>query len=263
MLPHDEAGSGPVVVLLHAGVADRAMWSEHLPPLADAGFRAVALDLPGFGEAPVGQGEQAPWADVLATMDALAIDRAALVGNSFGGAVALRVAVVAPERVSALVLVSTPAPGIEPSAQLEAVWQAEEAALERGDIDGAVSAVVAAWTLPDAPAALRDRVAAMQRRAFALQDDAGPVSEAPDPLEEEPEALATIAVPALVAVGESDLEDFHTGAEAMAQTLPQSRLVTIAGAGHLAPLETPERFRELLLDFLRFRMAAGPGSVGP
>jgi pimeloyl-ACP methyl ester carboxylesterase len=48
-LPHDEAGSGPAVVLLHAGVADRTMWSEHLEHLADAGYRAVAMDLPGFG----------------------------------------------------------------------------------------------------------------------------------------------------------------------------------------------------------------------
>jgi len=250
MLPHDEVGAGPAVVLLHAGVSDRTMWSEHLPSLADAGFRAVALDLPGFGEAPVAQGEQAPWADVLATMDALAIGSAALVGNSFGAAVALRVAVAAPKRVSALVLVSTPAPGIEPSAQLEAVWQTEEVALERGDVDGAVRAVIEGWTLPDSPAALRDRVAAMQRRAFALQGDAGPVSEAPDPVDAHPEALGSIAVPALVAVGEFDLEDFHRGAEALVQTLPRSRLVTIEGAGHLAPLEVPEPFRALLLEFL-------------
>jgi 3-oxoadipate enol-lactonase len=101
MLPHDEAGSGPVLLLLHAGIADRTMWAEHLEPLAAAGYRAIAVDLPGFGEAPVAPGEQAPWADVLETMDALAIDRAALVGNSFGGAVALRIAAVAPLRVSA------------------------------------------------------------------------------------------------------------------------------------------------------------------
>ena len=249
MLPHDEVGAGPAVVLLHAGVADRTMWSEHLPPLADAGFRAVALDLPGFGEATVSDGEQAPWSDVLATMDELAIGRAALVGNSFGAAVALRVAVVAPERISALVLVSAPAPGIEPSAELEALWEAEESALERGDVEGAVRAVVEGWTTPDSPAALRHRVAAMQRRAFELQRAAGPVAEAPDPLDEQPEALADIAVPALVAVGESDLQDFRRGAEALAQALPRSRLVTIEGARHLAPLEAPARFRELLLEF--------------
>lgn len=251
MLPHDEVGAGPAVVLLHAGVADRTMWSEHLPSLGDAGFRAVAPDLPGFGEATVAEGEQAPWTDVLATMDALAIDRAALVGNSFGGAVALRVAAVAPERITALVVVSTPAPGIEPSPELEAVWQAEEAALERGDIDGAVRAVVEGWTSPESPAALRDRVAAMQRRAFELQRDAGDVAEAPDPLDERPDALTGIAAPALVAVGASDLQDFHRGAEAIAQALPRSRVVTIDGAGHLVPLEAPARFRELLLDFLR------------
>jgi pimeloyl-ACP methyl ester carboxylesterase len=43
------------VVLIHAGVADRAMWDEHLGWLARAGFRAVAVDLPGFGEAPATQ----------------------------------------------------------------------------------------------------------------------------------------------------------------------------------------------------------------
>ena len=63
-------------------------------------------------------------------MDALAIDRAALVGNSFGGAVALRAAAVAPDRVTALALISAPAPGVEPSDELEAAWAAEEEALE-------------------------------------------------------------------------------------------------------------------------------------
>ena len=120
MLPHDELGSGPAVVLLHAGIADRSMWADHLQPLAEAGYRAVALELPGFGEVPLPEGEYAPWADVLRTMDELAIERAALVGNSFGADVALRVALVAPDRVSALVVCSARAPGAGPSSELEA-----------------------------------------------------------------------------------------------------------------------------------------------
>lgn len=250
MLPYSGAGSGPALVLLHAGVADRTMWAEHLEPLADAGFRALAVDLPGFGEARPAPGEQAPWADVLRTMEELSIERAALVGNSFGGAVALRAALVAPARVSALALISAPSPALEPSPELETAWEAEETALQRGDVEAAVEAVVDAWTLPDASPQLRDRVAAMQRRAFALQAEAPPATEAPDPAEQRPEALARLSVPALVAAGEFDKVDFRQGAEEMARTLPDARHVVIEDAGHLAPLETPEAFRELVLAFL-------------
>jgi len=250
VVPHDEAGSGPPIVLIHSGVTDRRMWSDHLEPLGAAGYRVVAIDLPGFGDAELPPGEQAPWQDVLGAMDELGIERAALVGNSMGGAVALRVALVAPERVSALVLVSAPPPGLEPSPELKAVWQAEEDALERGDVDGAVAAVVDGWTLPDAPQALRDQVATMQRRIFELGLEAE-FAEAPDPLDEDPTRMEEIQAPTLVAVGARDMSDFLDGAQAMAEQIPNARLEVIEQAGHLAPLETPERFRDLILGFLR------------
>jgi pimeloyl-ACP methyl ester carboxylesterase len=251
-LPHDEAGRGASLILLHAGVADRTMWREHLEPLAAAGYRVVAVDLPGFGKAPAPQTEDAPWNDVLETMDALGIERAALVGNSFGGAVALRVGLVAPARVSALVLISVPPLDLEhPSPELRAAWEAEGAAMERGDVDAAVRAVVEAWTLPDAPAEMRARVAEMQRRAFLVQAGASPAPEAPDPVEQNPGGLATLDVPSLVAVGEREqFSDFRDGAPALARKLPGARHAMIDGAGHLAPLESPTTFREILLDFL-------------
>jgi 3-oxoadipate enol-lactonase len=248
-LPSDDEGSGPALILLHAGVGDRTMWRERLEPLAAAGYRVIALDLPAFGEAPPPTDEDAPWADVLETMDALGVDRAALVGNSFGGAVALRVAAVAPERVSALALISAPPPDLEtPSAELSAAWEAERDALERGDIEVAVRAVVDAWTLPDAPAELRERVADMQRRALLVQTSAPEVPEASDPLDETD--IAQITAPALIAAGEQDMSDFRDGARSMAGALPNAHHVEIAGAGHLAPLETPVKFREMLLGFL-------------
>ena len=249
VLPHDEAGAGPVVVLLHAGVADRTMWSEHLGPLADAGHRAVAPDLPGFGEAPSPE-RAAEWSDVIETMDALEIPRAALVGNSFGGAVAYNVAAVAPDRVTALVLISAPPPDLEPSAELEAAWEAEEAALERGDIDAAVLAVLDAWTLPGASPELRDRVAAMQRRAFELQAAAEEPAEVPAPAEEDPDLLGRIDAPALVAAGEFDLPDLRLGAESLVGRRGNATGVVIPGAGPRAPLERPDQFDRLLLEFL-------------
>ena len=225
------------------------MWADLLPALAAEGYRAIALDLPGHGDAPAAG--SAPHSDIIETMDALDVDRAVLVGNSFGGALALRVAVVAPERVAALALISTDAPGVEPSSELEAAWEAEESALERGDVEGAVAAVVDAWTLPDAPPAVRDRIAAIQRRGFELQANAGESPPLEDPLEPDSSALSTLDTPTLVAFGEFDMSDFRVGGEVLAQELRQSRLVVIPKAGHLAPLEEPDAFRELVLEYLR------------
>jgi len=110
------------------------MWSDHLPPMAAAGHRVVAMDLPGFGDAPAGRGPLAHARDVLATMDTLGIPRAALVGNSWGAGMALRAAALAPDRVSHLVLVSAGDPWREsPSTRLAAAWKAEEAALAAGE----------------------------------------------------------------------------------------------------------------------------------
>ena len=250
LLPFTEAGSGAAVLLIHAGIADRSMWDEHLGWLARAGYRAIAVDLPGFGEAPVEDRPQAPWEDVLQTLRELDIPRAALVGNSFGGAVALRVAAVAPVAVTAMALISSPAPGLEPGPQLQAAWEAEEAALESGDVDAAVDAVVDAWTLPGAPDALRERLASMQRRAFELQLAAPDPEEAADPVEEHPEVLERLAVRTLAAAGEYDMPDFIEGAQQLAQTLPDARYVLIERAGHLAPLEAPGAFEDLLREFL-------------
>jgi pimeloyl-ACP methyl ester carboxylesterase len=189
-----------------------------------------------------------PWTDVLTTMDALELGPVMLVGNSFGGLVAQRVALLAPERVSSLVLVSSPASGIDPSPELQAIWDAEETALEDGDLDAAVEVIVDAWTRPGASDDLRARVAEMQRRAFELQAHGAP--EGVDPLGDDLAALAVVTAPAIVAVGEHDKPDFHLAADALAAALPNASKSVIADAGHLAPLEQPVAFRELLLSLV-------------
>jgi pimeloyl-ACP methyl ester carboxylesterase len=73
---------------------------------------------------------------------------------------------------------------------------------------------------------------------------------APDPLEEDPDALAHVHVPALIAVGEHDMPDFHAAACELARLLATEPPAVIAGAGHLAPLEQPAAFTALLLGFL-------------
>lgn len=163
----------------------------------------------------------------------------------------LHAAALAPDRVSHLVLVSAGDPWREsPSSRLAAAWQAEEAALAAGDIDGAVDAVLAAWTQPGAPDELRARVGAMQRRSF-IEHAAEPEPDyAPDPIADGPGALTGIRCPALCLAGEHDMPDFADAAPGLAAALPDGRHAVIAGAGHLAPLETPESFRAIVLEFL-------------
>lgn len=250
ILPYDDAGDGPPVVFLHAGICDRTMWRDHVPALIEAGYRVLAPDLPGFGEAHPAAGPSAPWEDLHQTIEHAGATPAVLVGNSFGGAVALRLAVTAPALVRGLVLVAAPPVDFEPGPELRAAWEAEEAALEAGDLDGAVAAVLDAWLPVGAPPALRERVGAMQRRTFELQRDAPESEEGPDPLEEDPGRLAGVDVPALVAAGTRDMPDFITGADALAAALPRATRVDLEDTGHLAPLEDPAAFRELLLAFL-------------
>jgi pimeloyl-ACP methyl ester carboxylesterase len=148
-------------------------------------------------------------------------------------------------------LVSAPPLDDDPSPALLAAWDAEEEALERGDIDGAVEAVLEAWLQPGAPVAIRDRVATMQRRAFELQAAAPDTTEGQDPLELIPDALSRLQMPVLTLAGSADLPDFKRGAEQIAKAIPGARAEVLEGAGHLAPLEAPDLFWDVLNAFLR------------
>jgi pimeloyl-ACP methyl ester carboxylesterase len=104
-----EAGAGPPVVLLHGLGATKASFLPTVAALADS-HRVIAVDLPGFGDSakPLTAAYDAPFfADsVIALLDALGLERAALVGNSMGGRIALEAALRHPSRVGRLVLLA-------------------------------------------------------------------------------------------------------------------------------------------------------------
>ena len=248
-LPHSERGEGPALLLIHPGIADRRIWAEHLEPLAAAGHRAVSVDLQGFGEAAADGEPVAHWEDVVETMDALGIAQASLLGNSFGGGVALRVAALRPQRVSSLLLFAAAAvPQPDPSPQLLATFEAEESAIEAKDFDRALEAILTNWVGPEAPPEARERIATMQSENYRLH--AQEPEQAPDPFEADPDLVATIDCPALVAVGEGDMVDFRNAIDELAAKLPRATTNLMPGCGHLPSLEAPEDFRRLVLEFL-------------
>ena len=111
LLHFEHAGEGAHVVLIHAGIADSRMWAPQWAAW-EGRFALTRLDLRGFGRSGRQTGSFSHAADVLAVLDATRIDRAALVGASFGGRVALDLAAAHPERVTGLVVAVPPLPGI-------------------------------------------------------------------------------------------------------------------------------------------------------
>jgi len=103
---YDEAGRGPAVVLLHGGLGDSGLWEPVVPYLAES-FRTIRTDLRFFGRSV---GVAAPFSfedDVIGVLDGLGIERAALVGLSLGGRIAIDVGLEHPERLWALAVVAT------------------------------------------------------------------------------------------------------------------------------------------------------------
>ena len=105
-----QAGSGPVVVLVHGVGASQVAWRSNIAPLADAGFTVVALDLPGHGDSDKPKNiEYDPIAAVRFIahfLDALKVDRASVMGNSGGGLIAASFALEYPDRTDRLILVA-------------------------------------------------------------------------------------------------------------------------------------------------------------
>jgi pimeloyl-ACP methyl ester carboxylesterase len=238
-----------MVLLLHAGIANRKMWSDHLEPLAAAGYRAVAVDLPGFGKAHLHQ-PVAHWEEVTTTIKALGVGEAALVGSSFGASVALRVAAVHPERVSSLTLFSAAdVPEPEPSVDLLSLWIRIEEAEAAEDLDRMTQEIVSGWVRPQARATVGPRIAAMQR-VNRRGRRSRKVKFAEDPLEADPARLAAIDCPVLVAAGEEDLPDFRDAVAGLTSALPSATGTLIPTCGHLAPLEAPAESLRLILETL-------------
>lgn len=249
---YDETGDGPPLLLVHAGIADRRMWDDTLQAFA-VGHRTVRFDLQGYGDTPLPDGPFCWTADAREMLRALDIEQADVVGVSLGAGIAMDLAFAHPELVRRLVLVAPGFSGWDWSPPMDEFDEAETAAVERGDLDEASWLNVRFWvdgpsrTDAEVDPALRQRVFEMQRRAFEVDNDAAQGSWiVPD----RAERLAELTVPTLVIVGELDQPDFATIGRHVAERAPNARLVMMPGVAHLPPMEAPDAFAELVLDFL-------------
>ena len=234
------------VLLLHAGIADRRMWAPQVAALESAGHAVTTPDLPGFGDEPLEPGT----IDYVSVAAEQLDGPGAVVGSSFGGRIALELALARAELVERLVLIGAGLGNWDWSEAAQAGLADEEALLERGDLAGAARQQAEMWLAPRAAADVRELTEAMTIRSYEQQLPLeGRVTGSwPEPPASE--QLDRIDVPTLVVVGSEDVEDMRTIAERLAAGIPGARLETIEGAGHLPSLERPDELNRLLLEFL-------------
>ena len=242
-LEWDEAGAGPAILLLHAGITDRRMWDPQMASLADH-YRVIRYDARGFGESGRIAESYHPYDDAIAILDAAGVDRAIVVGSSMGGSCAIDLAIAHPARVSVLVAVGIGPGGRTPDAGLRAGWDAVGAAYEAGDIERAIDLDTEMWVqAPDIVAQVRAWNADIFARDESNEHGLDLDPPAIDRLDE-------IQCPVLAVVGDRDQPFMVEGARALANGVARGRLAVMPGLAHLPSLESPAAFDAILLDFL-------------
>jgi 3-oxoadipate enol-lactonase len=250
----ESTGRGPALVLVHAGIADHGMWDDDVPSFA-GGHRVVAYDCRGFGRSRTDAVDFSSRADLAALLDHLGIDRAALLGCSLGGQIALDFALERPERVSALVLVASGPGGMEHEETTEekALTESGKTLWKAGDWAGVADFDVRVWVdgvgqpPTRVPAAVRERVRAMSLANYT----AGHPEPRPIPLQPPAiDRLAEVRAPTLIIHGDLDVSAVTAGAEALELGISGARRVLLPRVAHMVNLEQPDDFRRLVRDFL-------------
>jgi pimeloyl-ACP methyl ester carboxylesterase len=256
-LYYETAGSGPWLVLLHAGIADRRMWDDQWTAFASH-FHVLRYDMRGFGRSPMTAGAFSNRQDLFDLLQFLGIEPVHLLGCSMGGMTALDFTLEHPRMVRSLVLVSASVSGYQPAGQPPQQVFDLIAARQAGDFERAADLQVQIWAdgfKRGGPADPRVRtlVRRMSLEALENQDEflrsTGFVMETPL----QPPALdrlEQLAMPALVLAGDLDDENILLAAELLSTKMPHARKEIIQGAAHLPNLEEPEQFNRLVLEFL-------------
>jgi 3-oxoadipate enol-lactonase len=252
-LYYEIAGHGQAVLFIHAGIADGRMWDEQISIFAQH-YQTIRYDIRGFGQSQIPAAPFAHHADPAALLHALNIEKAHVIGNSFGGKIAIDFALTYPELVASLVLVAPSVGGDTPSPEVRQFWEEEEALLEQGDLKAATELNVRMWV--DGPRRNSDQVSArIRQRVYDMQYHAFTVPE-PEGSEEitlQPPAitrLAEIRVPTLIIMGDYDFTDKLELAQQLSEQIPNAQLVIIPDTAHVLSMEQPEQFNQHVLSFL-------------
>jgi len=253
-----EAGSGPPVVLIHGSVSDYREWSKQMKPLTRH-YRVIAYSRRYHwpNAAPTANADaslEVQVKDLAAIIKTLKIGPAHLVGHSYGGAVALHLALLYPELVRTLVLaepgvasVLTEAPEDEAARSREG--QANRIAMKEAFASGDAERIVRTIAADVAPGVYEKAGRDVRQMlldnvpAFQLDYNSRRLPFTCD-------VAKKITTPALILAGERSPQGLQRIAEKTAGCLKSAKFVRILDATHWIPHDQPQKFNEALLDFL-------------
>ncbi len=265
-----EVGAGDGVVCIHSSAASSAQWRA-LMEQSGCHFHVLAPDLYGSGRSPAWPDHRALSLDdevaLLEPVFDAAGDRFHLIGHSYGGAVALKAALVHSERIESLVLIEpvlfalifAEDPGQPAAREIAAVRDATVAAIAQGNPARAAETFIDYWSGPGAwagtpagrRAAIANAVANVTAEWHAIFDEPTPLA-----------AFSTLAVDTTLIVGAESPASSRGVARRLARTLPRVTSVELAGVGHMAPITHPDVVNEVIADHLGRRRSRSQGAAG-
>jgi pimeloyl-ACP methyl ester carboxylesterase len=233
-LAGEQAGEGPAIVLLHGLTATHRYVVMGSRTLEREGHMVVAYDARGHGRStmapvPVDYGYERLARDLEEVLDTLGLERAVLAGASMGAHTAVRLALLHPERVAGLGLIT---PSFDPDLPLSEPVLARLDALARGLREGGVEGFVDAYDFSEVPAQWRDTVEKVVRQRLAGHEHPAAVADALEvvprsrPFEDLRE-LASIQAPTVVVGSRNEADPGHPLAvgERYAQEIPGAKLI--------------------------------------
>ena len=263
MIRGEADGFGIPVVFLHAGVADRRMWSEQMRELAAKGYHVISYDRRGFGQTETADVPFNHLVDLEMVLDSLSVHAAIFVGSSMGGGLAIDFAIEHPERTIGLVLIGTAVTGAEEAEIPEEAADLEDAleyADDRGNLDTVNRIQAHLWL--DGALSESGRVEDEPRELFlkmnALRLNHPELTEEEFP-EDAVDTLSVITAPTLLVVGELDMPDIIARHEDLSEELENAFAIVLEGTAHFPNLERPDLFNPILLEFLEAVTGQGEG----
>lgn len=245
-------GSGDPIVLIHGFPFTRDLWDFQAQRLASRA-RVIRPDLRGMGRSSVPNGPylmETLAGDIAAVLDTLAIDRAAIVGHSLGGYVAMAFCRMYTERVTRLALVCS-----RLAADTAQAAEDREALADRAEREDRIDAIVDTY-LPKqfAPSLLEKRSPAIDlARTIAKENSVAGAASMLRGMAQRVESFdiaEELNMPVLIAAGGADQIVGLAEAEQMRRAFPRADLRVLGRSGHLPMLEEPDALSDLLLGFM-------------